>query len=90
MSIETRPETRCLAAATQRFPGPTTFVQRATETRPAMPCAPPARRTSSTPSSASAHRSSRLWRNARGGVATTILFTPATRAGTTPIRSDDG
>ncbi len=42
------------------------------------------------PSSRAAQRSSALPFHARGGVATTTRGTPATRAGTTPIRSDDG
>ncbi len=89
-STATRPETRCLAAATKRFPGPTIFATLATETSPATPWAPPARRTESTPRSATAQRSSGLSAHARGGVATTMRATPATRAGTTPMRSDDG
>ena len=89
-STATRPETRCLAAATKRLPGPTIFATFATETSPATPCAPPARRTEWTPSSRTAQRSSGLPAQARGGVATTMRATPATRAGTTPIRSEEG
>ena len=89
-STETTDDTRCFAAATQRLPGPTILVQRATDTSPAMPCAPPARRTWSTPSSRAAQRSSGLPFQARGGVATTTRGTPATFAGITPIMRDEG
>ena len=96
-SMPTSPATSIFAAVTQALPGPTI---RSTGARPAsgrpyasapIAWAPPATTKASTSSSPAAPSSTGWFRPSRSaGEATTIRSTPATRAGTTVMTSDDG
>ena len=93
MSI--RPATWRLASVTQRFPGPTTASTAGTDAVPnasaATAPAPPTAKSRSAP--AMAHAASTAAGGSPsgpGGEHTTTSVTPAARAGTTPMSTDDG
>ncbi len=79
-----------LAAATQRLPGPTILSTRGTVAVPyaraATAWAPPTRKSRVTPASSAAAITAGSGR----GQTATISRTPATRAGTAVIRSEEG
>ena len=92
MSIPTCPTTWRFASATHRFPGPTILSTRGIVAVPkasaAMAWAPPTWKMRVTPESAHAARTASVtpW----GGTTATISCTPATRAGTAFITTDEG
>ena len=83
-------ETRAFASATQALPGPTILSTRGTLAVPyamaAMAWAPPSWNTRSTPASMAAASTAASGR----GQATITSFTPAARAVTAAISSDEG
>ena len=94
-STSTRPRTCRFASATYAFPGPAIFATAGMlavpKARAATACAPPTRTTrSSSPTSTRAAATAGLASMARGGVATRISRTPATRAGIAFISTEDG
>ena len=94
-SMLTCPYTARFARATNMFPGPTILSTLGTDSVPyaraAMACAPPALYISSTPASfAATSVVAYTSPSALHGVVMTIFSTPATFAGITFIRTDEG
>ena len=92
MSMPTSPTTWRLASATQRLPGPTILSTRGIVAVPyasaAIAWAPPTRKIRVTPESA--HAASTASVAPVGGTTAMISCTPATRAGTAFMITDEG
>eukprot|EP00953_Heterococcus_sp_UTEX-ZZ885_P000647 871-Heterococcus_DN1.PRE.1 len=90
MSIAQRPCTSDLAAVTHLFPGPTMMSQAGTEPEPkasaATPCAPPMHSSRSAPATCAAA----MVIGSGLGEATTTVLTPAARAVTAVMSTEEG